>query len=177
MKSLYKDIKIPVQKAKLIKDSKLFSYIDSDFNNLTGLDATFNEQNFEVLEMDKDATFKEIFTQPEKMAMTQDQILSFVENHKDKLRTNGYATFFLLKNNEDFFVVFVYLYDDGRLEVYVSPFSYGSVWRAGGRHRVVVPQLTLESSDPESLRPSVSLALSQAIDLVKMSGYKIFKEI
>ena len=142
MKTLFKDIKIS-SKPTLIKDSKLFSYIDSDFKNLTDKEKVWNkETTLEVLEMEKDGTFKDFFTDPDKMVMTQGEILSFVQNHKDKLRTDGYATFFLFKVEDKFFVALVRLYSGGGLEVYVRPFSDGDVWLTESLHRVVVPQLT-----------------------------------
>jgi hypothetical protein len=126
--------------------SNLFSYIDSDFRrwnaNATG-DAT-PETPVAVLEMTEDATFAEMFgslsDNVESLALTQDQILSFIENHSDKLRTGGYATFFLFKSEGKLFVAYVHRRDDGSLRVYVYEFSRGFRWYGEHRHRVVVPQ-------------------------------------
>lgn len=149
MKKLF-DVKIPALKGtKTIADSKLFNFIDSNFKNW-GIDTlgkhikkigTF-EQNLEVLEMDEEATFKDIFTNPEKMVLTQEQILWFVENHKDKLRKNWYGNFFLFKVNGECFVAVVDVFGDGQLRVAVVRFSGDGVWSSEVRLRVVVPQLT-----------------------------------
>lgn len=157
MKSLYKNIKIPALKgSKTIADSELFSYIDSDFKNWnTNVRGKKTKaQNLEVLEIDENGTFRDFFTEPEKMVLSQEQILHFLKNYKDKLSQNWY-TFFLFKVGDEFFVALVGLFDGGQLGVRVHRFSYDLVWGAGGRRRVVVPQLTpsnLESSD--TLNPS-----------------------
>jgi hypothetical protein len=76
-----------------------------------------------------------------KLVMTQSQIIQFVQKHRKWLRTDGYATFFLFKVGDEFFVADVFFNDDGRLEVYVYRFSDDDVWRAEVRHRIVIPQL------------------------------------
>lgn len=175
MKKLYENLQLKACSKADISDAKsIFTgWLDSDFKNWNLKDeCDANPMEMAVLEMDKDATFKEIFTDPEKMIVTQGQILSFVQNHKDKLRTDGYATFFLFKAGNEFFVVDVYFRDDGLLEVNVDRFSHGLVWDAGYRHRIVVPQLALSD-----LEPSSSDTLTLAIKMVKEAGYNIFKEI
>jgi len=143
---------------KLIHSSKLFSYINSDFANW-GLDRTENKtskMNVDVLEMDKDATFKELFLNPDKMWMTQEQILYFVKNHKNKLRQEGWANFFLLKKDDVFFVARVDVHSGGSLKVLVYQFVHADVWYAEYRHRLVVPQLadtlTLSPFDPSDFK-------------------------
>ena len=153
MKKLF-TVTIPSLSGKgLITDSKLFSYIDKDF-----IDWGANEQKgktkkqkVDVLEMIKDATFKQMFDKSQ--VLTQEQILYFVKNHKDKLRTEGYATFFLFESKGNFFVAFVGFRFGGRLRVSVYRFGRSGVWYAEYRHRVVVPQLadTLECSDDSIL--------------------------
>lgn len=113
------------------------------------------------LEMDKDATFKQMYEgyDLDKACLTQGQILEFIKSHKDKLRDGGYSTFFLFKvakgDKSEFFVARVYVYDDGTLSAYVRRFSYGLVWDAGRRHRVVVPATSLlESKSNDSLNLS-----------------------
>lgn len=131
-----------------IADSKnIFSSIDSDFKvygaNTKGIATT--ETAVEVYEMVKDANFVQMFgslsTDLDTLCVTQSQILNFIAKHRGMLRTEGYATFFLFKSGENFFVAFVGFAGGGSLEVYVRRFEYGGVWGASNRHRVVVPQL------------------------------------
>lgn len=150
-------IKIPALKGnKLVKDSKLFNWIDSDFVNYKASEKgkKTKAQNLDVLELTGDGTFKDIFTDPDKMVLTQEQILYFVENHKDKLRQYGYITFFLFKSYNNFFVARVYVRSRGRLDVHVSRFGFSGVWDAGYRSRVVVPQLA-EPLKSETLRKAL----------------------
>lgn len=123
-----------------IADSNLFSYIDSDFKNwgLNIPDKETKAMNLDIVELTKDATFGQMFKNPEKQTMTQGQILEFVKNHKENLCQNWY-TFFLFKVGNKFFVAFVSLGDDGGLEVHVREFSYDYVWGGERRRRLVMP--------------------------------------
>lgn len=181
MKSLYKNIPIPATDGKeliagnpLFTGSPLFSWIDSDFKNweLNKEEDSKAITKFEVLELDKDATFKEIFTQPEKQWMTQSQMLTFIRENKDKLREDRCNTFFLLKKGIDFFVARVSVGSSG-LCVGVDRFEDGRVWNADSRPRVVIPQLDSESL---ILSPLDSLTLEQAIKICKENGLKITRE-
>lgn len=173
---LIKTITIPKTKGdRVIADSKLFSYIDSDFKKW-GADKPEGRTSAvkaDVFEMTKDATFSEMFgTGP---FLTQDQILWFVENKKDLL-ANDWYTFFPFKSGDEFFVAYVCVSSDGSLEAYVGRLSYDHVWHAEYRYRFVVPQLDSETPleiDPLALMHSD--ALQKAIDLVKAEGYVIYK--
>lgn len=181
MKILYKDINIPALKgSKTIAraDDVFTNYIDSDFENY-GTDkkgAKTEAAPLAVLEIEKDGTFKEIFESfgnPEELVLSQEQIIKFCEEHKDKLQQGGYSTFFLFKTNEEFFVARVLVGRDD-LRVYVHRFSFDDVWGAEGRRCVVVPQLTLKNLDSGH---SDSLTLSRAIEVCKENGYKVIKEM
>lgn len=182
MKTLYKDIKLKeIKRDSLIKDSKLFTYIDSDFVKY-GADIP-NKQNTpallcEVKELTENMTFKQMFDTPDTQWLTQGQILQFIENNKDKLRDGSYATFFLFKSGEDFFVTSVRVSSSG-LCVRVYRLGYGPVWDAESRLRLVVPQLETKSLNTKSLSTLESLALTdeQAIEHLKSNGYKITKII
>lgn len=128
---------------KLIKDSKLFKWIDSDFVSYGADEPGYKTEKgqLDVLELDKNGTFKDIFTEPDKMCLSQEQILWFVKNHRDKLRTDGSFTFFLFKSKDNFFVAYVSFRSAASLYVDVYRFERSSVWSAGRRLRVVVPQL------------------------------------
>ena len=94
-----------------------------------------------IHEIVENATFAEFFgSLGEKRFRWQNmgQILNFCRDHRDKLRTDGYATFFELEGG---FFAFVFVDVNGRLVVRVDPFSFGLVWRAEYRHRLVSPQL------------------------------------
>ncbi len=158
---------------KQIKDSKLFKYIDSDFDNwnITNLTKSTSEIKVDVLKLDKDVTFKEMFVNPDKMCLTQEQILYFIKNNKKLLNSNW--TFFLLKSNNDFFVAHVSVASGG-LEVYVYRFGSSCVWDAESRHHLVATKLA-ETLTPKSLslEPFDPLKLEFTYDGIK---YKIVKE-
>lgn len=169
MKTLYKNIKIPALKDSLIKDSELFSYIDSDFT-IYGASELVEEskeiENIEVYELTENMTLKEMFTNPEKQAMTQGQILHFIENNKDKLREGGCATFFLFKSNGQFFVARVGFHGGGSLDVHVFRFDDDYVYNASYRLRVVAPATDTETLSSETLSSSDSCSLTRAEDPV-----------
>jgi len=129
--------------------SDVFDYIDPDF---VGYDA--NEAGADtpatgatVLEMyEEDADFETMFgsvaENVDTLRFTQSQIIGFCEKHRNLLRDDGWATFFLFKSKGKFFVASVGVVGGGSLEVFVFRFSYGYVRHAGRRRRVVVPQMS-----------------------------------
>ena len=101
---------------------------------------------FTIYEMVEDGTFSQIFgslgEDLNQLAFaSREQVDEFCRVHRDKLRTGGYATFFLYKEGENFLVAGVYVDDDGGLGVRVYLLECGRVGHAEYRHRVVVPQL------------------------------------
>lgn len=139
----------PRDGSRTIRSSKnVFSHIDTDFK-VYGADqkgGSTEEAEVVVHEMEKDANFVKMFASlnhdMDALCMTQDQILEFIEMHRRWLRTDCYATFFLFKSNDQFFVAYLYVIDGGTLEAYVRRLEDDYVWPAGDRRRVVVPQLT-----------------------------------
>lgn len=137
-------------KRTIVKAEEVFIRgIDRDFKNW-GCDVKADPTkavNVHVYEMIKDGTFTQIFgglsDNLDELCLTQDQIIQFCEMYKKWLRTDGCATFFLFKVNGEFFVARVDVNSDGTLDASVYRFSYGNVWSADYRHRVVVPQLAL----------------------------------
>jgi len=98
-----------------------------------------------ILELHKDATNKEIFAPPpgrtlDDLCIPQSQIKKFCKESPRKLRQDGYATLFLFKVGDKYFVAYVLVYAHG-LKVSVLRFGYPGTWRAGLRYCVVVPQL------------------------------------
>lgn len=150
MKTLHQNIKINRTEGEVIANSKLFYYIDSDFKGwcLDKKENPAKTTELAVIEMTEDATFAQMFTKPDEMCLTQGQILAFVQDNKDKLRTGGYGTFFLFKVNGEFFVAHVHLHSGGCLHARVRRFSSDGVWVAGYRLRFVVPQLALKHFEP-----------------------------
>jgi len=98
------------------------------------------ETRVRILELVKDADFATMFgslaANVETLCLTQDQIISFVENHPDELSQG--ATFFLFKSKDQLFVAYVVQFDRVRLLAYIYRFEFDHVWRAGYPHRVVV---------------------------------------
>jgi hypothetical protein len=123
------------------------SGIDGDFKNWGTNKAGIatKEQVVDVHELVKNATFAQMFgslgADLDKLCLTQAQIKNFCKKHSNWLRKDGYATFFLFKVEDQFFVALVYVYSDG-LYVCVCRFEYGHVWLAEYSLRVVVTQLT-----------------------------------
>lgn len=122
------------------------SGIDSNFKNwkLDKAGEATEETAVQVHELVQDATFAKMFgsrgTDRNKLCLTQHQIKTFCEQHSDWLRTDGYGTLFLFKENNEFFVAGVGVSSDG-LFVFVYRFEYDDVWSAGLQPRLVCPQL------------------------------------
>jgi len=106
-------------------------------------DAT-EETPVQVYEMTQDATFAQMFgslgTDLDKLYLTQHQIKNFCKKYPDWLRSDGFATFFPFKVEEQYFVAVVRVCGGG-LFVGVRRLGHGNIWGAGRRRRVVVPQL------------------------------------
>jgi hypothetical protein len=167
-KILYQNIKLEGGRQAVIANATdLFSYIDSDFKKL-GTDNIYPETSEDievaVCEFEKNSTFKDIFLKPDEMCLSQGQIIEFIKIHKDKLRTDGYATFFLFKANEEIFVANVSFDDVGQLGVYVRRLSFDYVWNAEYRHRIVVPQLALKHF---GISPSDALTLEKRVENIE----------
>lgn len=137
---------------KLISQAKKVfpGWIDPDFENYgcNVADEAKPETPVQVFELTTNADFQKMFgsfeAELDDLTLTQEQIISFVEEHESWLHPQGWYTFFLFKANGKFFVARVDRSDRG-LEVDVDHFSYAYVWHASVRGRVVVPQLKLKS--------------------------------
>ena len=124
--------------------------IDDDFTNW-GTDVpseATQAQLAKVYEMRQDAdsaTILDSLDNPrESLFWTQGQIIKFCRKHRGKLLDTGYATLFPFKvktgKGVEYFIAIVGVYAR-ELLVYVYRFDNPSVWYAGVRRRVVVPQL------------------------------------
>jgi len=132
-------------KRTIVGAREVFSvYLDSSFKKIKANCAT-PAVKAEIHEMQENATFAQIFNSLGRdlnsLVFTQDQIIEFCTNYRNKLRQDAYGTFFLLKEGDQFFVAFVDVDGGGRLEVGLYGLEYDFVWGGGARHRVVIPQL------------------------------------
>lgn len=138
---------------EIIADAKdvFTEWVDKDFKNwnLTSKSAKTKKTELAVCEMTEDATFTKFFAEPEKMALTQSQIIAFCKDHSKELNQSG-NNFFLFKEKNDFFVARVRLCGAGPF-VGVYRLSDDYVWGAGYRDRVVLPQLATSVSSFDSL--------------------------
>lgn len=158
--------------------TNLFYYIDKDFKNwdLDISEKSTKEETLSIYETEEDSTFEKMFSDVSKdidsLVLTQEQILSYIENNKNSFGEP--YILFLFKVRKEFFVARVSVGDGGQLEVYVFLFSYDYVvvWRAERRFRIVVPQLNSLKPSPSNLD---SLTLESALKLVIDSGYKVSK--
>lgn len=125
-------------------------YLDPNFG-AWGLDQpgrATERQLVSVYEMRKDATFAQMFgsltDDVRKLVLTQHQIKRFCVKHRDRLRKEGYATFFLfeveLKTGPELFVARAYV-DGRKLGALVNRFDCSDVWYAERRPRLVIPEL------------------------------------
>lgn len=162
---------------KTIAEAKdVFAYIDSDFKNwnTNKKGKKTVDMSLAVCELTENMMFTQMFPKPEDMCVSQEQIIEFCKEHKDKLQQDWY-TFFLFKVNSEFFVADVDVRSGG-LRVYVHRFSSDSVWYAECRRRFVIPQLALETLD-QTLRPSDTMTLESTIEFVKKEGYEVYKRM
>jgi len=122
--------------------------VDPDFTTL-GLDVPGEakpETPVEVYEMTEDGNFKTIFGsfghELDELCLTQEQVIAFVEDHKDWFRKHGFGTFFLFKVAGKFSVADVRLGDSIRLSIDAYRFWHDFVWGGGYHHRLVVPRVS-----------------------------------
>ena len=142
-------IMVPATKGSvtLADSSAVFpGWLDADLKNWQTNKAGKNtkSQAVRILEQSKDGNFKQMFESLgplDQSNLTQAQIAAFCVTHRDKLRQEGWGTFFLFKVGAEYFVARVVVGGDGRLGLYAYRLDYSVVWHARGRVRVVVPQL------------------------------------
>lgn len=140
--------------------------IDSDFVDWH-LDVTAQPtkaMKVAVYEMFRqDGTFAQIYgsilplDQRDRLCLTPHQWIDFCVKYKDKLRQDGYGTFFLFKVGEEYFVANVRVNGGGTLSAFADRFSRDRVWRAEDYHRFVLPEL--EPSENSVSLPSVTPSL------------------
>ncbi|MFA6295087.1 MAG: hypothetical protein WC666_01530 [Candidatus Paceibacterota bacterium] len=158
VKSIFIGEKITIAKTNgeenLANAKDLFGFIDPDFVKY-GCDVKSKpaeETPIEMVEVVEDGIFEQFFgsfnVDLDQLCLTQHQIKVFVKDHRDKLCTDGYDNFFLLKENEQFFVVNVSFskdrksVKDNKIGVRVYTFSCKFTYRAEHCHRIVVPVIS-----------------------------------
>ena len=131
----------------LAQANSVFTHLDPDFKNWETdvVSEAKPETPADIYKQIKNATFADIFTSLssnlDPLLWEQEQIIAFVESHKNWLHPEGYGNFFLFKVGSSVFVAGVYLYSDGELRARVYRFAHASIWRASRRRSVFVPQL------------------------------------
>lgn len=124
--------------------------IDSEFTNwgIKKPGIATKEIEVHVHEMEQNATFVQMFgfirADLDKLCLTQSQIKNFCKKHFNWLRKEGYATFFLFKVEDQFFVADVRVPSDvlsDGLSVHVFRFGHDHLWHAERKHRVVVSKI------------------------------------
>lgn len=138
----------PVDGSEILAEAKdVFTYIDPDFQNwkVDEPGSATEEISACVYERVNDATFAQMFgslsADVTRLCFSQAQIKSFVRKYRQLLQRNGYATFFLFRSHNQFFVAGVHIGSGSRLGAYVYRFGCSDFKGARGRHRMVVPQL------------------------------------
>ena len=119
-------------------EMSLQNYIQSKPNRATV------ETLLEVRELIENATLAKIFTKIScdlnKIAMSMAQIVCFCEKHSNFLREEGYATFFLTRIGNEFFVIFVCQENRG-LSAGMKRIDFLPQCFAESKHRVVTPRI------------------------------------
>ncbi len=153
------------EKANIYNAKETFlGYIDSNFDIfydryiINQPQPTTEKTEVKVYEMyNKDADFNTLFgslgSDLKSLAFeSQQQIEIFCKKNKQWLRKDGYATLFLfvekVSGENKFFVAYVTLCSDGRLNVYINGFPRTTQWYAGHNYRIVVSATKI--SEPKS---------------------------
>lgn len=98
-----------------------------------------------VYELQQNATFVQMFTalssELDLLVLTQDQIITFCQEHKDWLRNDGYYTFFLFNVRNELFVAGISYSSKDSLTLHVHRFEDEMEWSSYYRPRVITPKL------------------------------------
>ncbi len=86
--------------------------------------------------------FPNIYHNLDKMVLTQEQIIRLCERFPEVLCQKGYATLFLTKELDYYFIVSVYAHSSG-LYVDISPLSDQSSLKAKEHNRIICPKFNL----------------------------------
>ena len=126
----------------------VFNYIHPDFK-VRGTDVpsgvATEAAHAKVYKMQRNATLAQTFRSLGRiraLSWQQGQVIAFCREHRDKLRQEGFGTFFpfKVKGRTRSFVACVCV-GGARLDVAVFNLNYKDAWKAQAHRRVVVPQL------------------------------------
>ena len=136
-------IKLKAQKGRTILGATdVFpGYIDSCFRNW-GLNrnvtqSEIQERNFNIKELTENMTFAQMFN-TETDVMSQEEIVAFCQQYPNYLHPDGFPTFFLIKENGDYYVVNTDFLPTER-RACVRKIDDDHVWDAKNNYRLVVP--------------------------------------
>lgn len=134
-------------KRTIVRASDIFVHIGSHFKNwyMDIAGKATPKTSMAVYEIIEDVNFVRMFTSlsgdVNRLVLTQDQILNFIEKYRNWLRQDDWATFFFFSVGDELFVALTRIFFDGKVRVSVRRFGYGGIWLAFGRQRLVIPQL------------------------------------
>ena len=141
-------------KGNVFSAKKTFKlHMERDFKNwgLNQPGSSTAETLLAVSEMISDGTFFQLFTginsDLDKIVMTQSQVIRFCEKHSNWLCWEGYATLFLTKANDDYFVLFVYV-NPHIMFVGAAPLEGNYVCCGKYPNRLVYPITPLAEKEP-----------------------------
>src|SRR3989344_5841606 len=127
----------PVEGTEILAEANdVFAHIDGDFRNWGADEASGPTESTpaSVYEQVRDGTFAQLFGSlsgdVSRLCLTQAQIKGFVRKYRQWLRADGYATFFLFKSHDQFFVASVDVGSVSALEVDVYRLGDPLVWYA-----------------------------------------------
>jgi len=97
-----------------------------------------------VYEIIDDVSFDEIFNLFHKnlnnYCLTQSQIIDYCQLYSDYLRKGGYESYFLFKEDYQFFLAYVYVYSDG-LEINSISLKSSCILSAEDKLRLILPKI------------------------------------
>ena len=103
------------------------------------------ETLLEIYELAADATFQQMFASLnadwDKLIVSQSQIINFCKKYPNWLHPGVGALFFLIKENNEYFVVSVVVYGVLGLGFYIDCVKNSvDILSSGNRHRLVIPK-------------------------------------
>lgn len=150
LRAIFEDEKLvlrPTEGKRTIKGAAdLFGtdiYLHDGFADLKDEVVVMGEMEFAMSELVQNGKLAEFLPQG-KVFGHEEQVLVFVETHRNRLRKNGCATFLPFMKAGKVFVAHVSVLDVGSLAVHVVALPYDSVWSVKNLHRVAFPQLALK---------------------------------
>lgn len=126
-------ITIPATDGKaLICNVEGFEYIDLDFKNwgLDKVEKATTEMKFDILEITENMTFAQMFPNPEKVVMTQAQVLEC-----EKQNTESYTQLYIIRESAGRY----YVVSASKGEVRVHLIESNTMWGIQRSRRIVIP--------------------------------------